>query len=558
MSFSQAIKKSALYEHQREGREQFFHRSMQLFQSYVHQFGAMTVMIQPFDLSIQGQSVFHDQSQENSLTYKLYQPGIRTLTFSQELAFEELYAFGSILTKSPKELAQQDAASYMWRADFKTISYIQIQSIEMAQESQADNEEIAAYIAYIQTQLSASDPLTGVNFRGFAAIDLQAADAIANAETQRIFGITRGHTPAEETEVLHKLLQREEQSLASRGMQLYTYLLRHMESPEALMEFTPHIFALTDELLRQSDYSSLGLLLDALNWQTSQPGFLLPHERKEFTKRLHNRLTSQQELSRLKDQLRDISRLHPDQRQSLRLYINLLGAKLYKELISLLDEVNTNARRFLFEILCTSNHASSLLPQLLRDLDHEEHLLYEFLDVATRVHAVFTSETLEDLMLHNSQRVQSRAFQLLLQAYPEEAPFLAESLLQQAQPEFRQFLLRTLCEAGNIGLLLAISYVQSEPGQKLSQDELETCYKIIGRSRGDSALRFFEELLQQKSQMLRPQIDRSKRLALEGLEAADHHAARQVLNHAMQRKDLHGKKLLRQMEESHARMQRRI
>lgn len=558
-SFAQALKKYALYGHKKTGKEGYFARAMHVLETFLQHFGSMTLTLQPFDMHLEGESVFHDNNQDNSLTYKLYRAGIRSITFEAGLKLEELVSFAKILMKTPVELQEEDIASLMWKEDFQTITYLQVQSVEMIDEASQDGYELTQLISYIQSQMIAYNPLEGVNFRGFAGLDLFAEQALANAETQRFLGISPSYRQAgEDDALLQQWFTAEQEQSTNQGTWLYIFLMRHVDSMEAMIEFEAHIHALSHDLLDQRDFTSLAQLLDGLHWQLEAHHFPLQAARKELLKRLLDRLNSEENVAFLQDAIQQIATLRQEQRHDLRIYINLLGTKIYKPLRAMLPDVDTAGRRFLLETICTSPYAPQLAQRILTQSTNHEQLLYETLNVAASAKTAVPYDTLQNLLSHKSQRIQSKAFQLLLLLYPEEAPFLAESMLKDAAHDFRLFLLSSLCEAEELGISLALAYVQSEEASKLPYAEQEAIYKVLGRNQDNNIISYFGTLLMQQSRMLKPNIDKQKKLALLGLVEANHTPARQQLINALQQRELHSKKGLDELEEALALMQRRI
>jgi hypothetical protein len=137
----------------------------------------------------------------------------------------------------------------------------------------------------------------------------------------------------------------------------------------------------------------------------------------------------------------------------------------------------------------------------------------------------------------------------MAQHNPDEARNTVKTLLTQHDATTRISLLRVLCEQDEEGAYLALTYANSPEFTKLPHDEQQTLFRILGQTKQPAVIDFCAQLLDQKSSMLKPSIERNKRLAMLALGTARTLKAKNLLSKALQDKT-NSKKLRQDIHET--------
>lgn len=120
-------------------------RSLQLFldvvKGYTEKFGALRLEVTPHTFGVDGHEVFRLDRPNENYVYRLYQDGIRELSFTEELSLTELERFVQILfaSFSDRGSAEDDLVTLLWDADLQTILYGAIDTIDEASDEPSDD-----------------------------------------------------------------------------------------------------------------------------------------------------------------------------------------------------------------------------------------------------------------------------------------------------------------------------------------------------------------------------------------------------------------------------------
>jgi hypothetical protein len=91
--------------------------------------GPLAVDVLPFELHVEGSPVYKEEDRERSLAFRLFRDGVRRLTFSQGVSFDELTALLRILAVrfSGIRQSEDDAVTLLRSAEFKTIAVVAVE-----------------------------------------------------------------------------------------------------------------------------------------------------------------------------------------------------------------------------------------------------------------------------------------------------------------------------------------------------------------------------------------------------------------------------------------------
>jgi hypothetical protein len=89
----------------------------------IAQHGDLAIDVHPFDMLVAGEVVHHDADREKSLAFKLFRDGVRRLTFTRHVTWEELLALLEILALRYASIRQQeeDTVTLLRKAEFGGI-----------------------------------------------------------------------------------------------------------------------------------------------------------------------------------------------------------------------------------------------------------------------------------------------------------------------------------------------------------------------------------------------------------------------------------------------------
>ena len=107
-------------------------------------FGPMELEIRPFEMVREGEVVYMERDRERSLAFRMFRDGVRRLTISPEVEWDELLRLLEILSIRYTGVRQQedDIVTLLWKAGF---SHIEIAAVEgFVPDDDEDDEEAAA------------------------------------------------------------------------------------------------------------------------------------------------------------------------------------------------------------------------------------------------------------------------------------------------------------------------------------------------------------------------------------------------------------------------------
>ena len=350
LSFGKASKKLSLYGHQSEGFEEFFEPTHQTLTTILKDTKSdLTLSVKPFDFVLEGDSVYHDDGQENSITYKLYRVGIRTITFEQKIKIPSLVQVGSLLVKPPMELAQTDLASLLWEAEIEHFSYLQLQSTGDGAEveSEDDTEDFQRLLKAIKQDLGSRDERHKINFRSLSTADLDARKTIDSAAHQR--ELTRHASPLSDNELkaLQDILAKERETLPDMASELMFFLLKHVHKRNELEQLSEHILRLAETLFNNHSFYHLSLLMEEVFWAMELGSKELFSAYKTIFNQLQDKLGTIERIEQLLEYIEEAARLSANDRSDIRIFLTLFGTKLHDIIMQKLPKVSSGTRRIL-------------------------------------------------------------------------------------------------------------------------------------------------------------------------------------------------------------------
>ena len=550
-NLAQSFKKLALYLHQEEGLENYFSVPASEMQAYHEKFKEdLTIQIKPFDFLLNGETIYHDDGQESSITYKLYKVGIRTFTFEEEITSKDLAKLGKILIKSPMDLAQEDIASLLWQADIPHLSYLQIQSVAGdgdGEGSEKDNEIFEQLMLHVEAQLQSDDPRNQIHYRSILTSDLNTNEIFSTVDSQR--QITQQQSPLkeEETEAIQKLLKKERYELAAKGSELLYFLLKNIEDPKELERIEEHVLILGEHLSMSYDFYHLAMLLEEIIEVGKEIHENIQERYEEIQEKIYQRLATPEHISNIIQYLEETTRLTLAERNDIRIYLTLFNERIHEQLLDNIHNVTSPTRRILLSVFAHSKIGASIIAELLKETQKKKEFIIDILMTAKEMPKILTTRQLQTLLQHKELRIQTEALLVLAQNYPQHIPATAQMYLQDANPELQRIALEVLCRSGNRGVVVVIEYLESKYFKKLKWSDKEDLYRLLGQTHQPKLLAYFSKMLQKKSHFLAFNTENKKKLAIIGLISSGKADDREYLEAQLKMKN-HSKTIKKELE----------
>ncbi len=92
--------------------------------SHMGKYGELKLDIDQFDLKCKGKTVYESRDPKESLAFKMYSDGIRSLIFSEGIEGKEVTDFLEIIGKDRPSEVDDDIVTLLWMKDFPHITYI--------------------------------------------------------------------------------------------------------------------------------------------------------------------------------------------------------------------------------------------------------------------------------------------------------------------------------------------------------------------------------------------------------------------------------------------------
>ncbi len=550
-ALSQSLKKLALYLHQEEGLEHFFFAPLSEMQRYHQKFNEdLTIQIKPFDFLLDGESIYHDDGQESSITYKLYKVGIRTFTFEQKVSANDLVRLGKILIKSPMELAQEDIASLLWQEDIPHISYLQLQSVaddEGGEGDEEDQEVFEQLMAQLEVQLKSNDPRNQIHYKTLLMSDLNKNEIFSTVDSQRRLAEIQSPLPEEEQKAIQDLLAKQQEELPAKSSELLYFLMKNAATSEELKKIEEYILTLGEHLSLSYDFYHLAMLLEELLAIEEEMQQRMEGEYQRIRMEIYQRLATPEQLLNIIQYLEETTRLTVAERNDIRIYLGLLGRQIHDDLFNELLNVSSPTRRLFISVLLHSEQKEHWVPRLLELLQRKRELLLDLLIIAKEIPQTFNVRQLQDLLRHKDTQIQTEALLLLAQDYPQHVPSIAKTYLQDAHPALQRISLEVLCRVGKPGIAIVIDYLESKAFKKLKWAEKEEIYRLLGETQQTILRKYFAKTLQEKSSLFGFALEQRKKLAIIALISSGHPGDRKYLEKQL-KAEHHSKAILKDIE----------
>ncbi len=316
--------------------------------------------------------VWSDDNKSNSITWTLYQDGVRTLTLKPGVERKEIVDFlhvirrvGDLPADSPDDLL-----TLLWEVDFEFLeyTYLDVAQVEAGEfEEPADHERPVSETA-VRQQLEEDVEETERELPGIVSMD--------------DFDSTLYFLDDEEIEYLKSEIDREyRQDLNANILSMLFDLLELQKPPDVRDEVIETIENLLPHLLSSGDFSSVAMILTELRVVEARAEELIPKHRERLA-RFPHRLSEPDAIGQLLQSL-DNATVHPTEEELGQLFAGLQPSAL-EHVLKWLPKLATERVRELLKSAAArlaDEHPEDIAAALASD---DPHFLIELFDVISR------------------------------------------------------------------------------------------------------------------------------------------------------------------------------
>jgi len=126
-ALSRASRSYLIYDSQNQAIRGFLQAVSDAFSAYQERFGDMRLEVRPFELMLDGQTVYVEREREGSLAFKLFRDGVRRLNIGRQADWDELTRLLEVISVRyvgiHQNPADDDMVTLLWKAGFQNIKF---------------------------------------------------------------------------------------------------------------------------------------------------------------------------------------------------------------------------------------------------------------------------------------------------------------------------------------------------------------------------------------------------------------------------------------------------
>lgn len=123
-SLTKAIKAIQMYHISHPSASSLYNPLFEKMVDYLKEHPILEYQIDKFKINHRGKAVYREEEKETSIAFRLFRNGIRNISFTDGIGFDELVRFLKIISKSSKD---EDIALDLWEGDFEHINFYVIE-----------------------------------------------------------------------------------------------------------------------------------------------------------------------------------------------------------------------------------------------------------------------------------------------------------------------------------------------------------------------------------------------------------------------------------------------
>lgn len=471
------------------------------------QYGEYRLDVDQFQLRYKGNSIYENRDPKESLAFKMYSDGIRSLIFSEGVEQGEMCDFLDIVGRdSPTDL-DDDIVTLLWMKDLANITYVLAEDTFNFDAAGAgggspasQGERIAG--AY-EASLPASAPLL---------------------VPQQILTLTEA-----ETDWLKKARDTDEaRNPLDEVISILSAILLAEKSPEDFGEFVEIVGNLIGNLVHSGDIRH-ALTLAGFMRDLAGNEALPPANREKAARAMEGRL-SEGLVRALKETIDTTDKITPEE---LRKLLQLFGVSAIKPMCELLGVVEKmKMRKAIIDTLAEVGRAApeAFLPFLS---DSRWFLVRNMLHVLARIGSPKGVEAAGRLIGHPEPRVRREVLQYIERTPDARAKSAVMKFLQDESSAIRIRALQVLAGsrvAAALRPIAAMAQAKDFEGREIS--EKKAVFEALGELGGDQVVPMLRSMLIKKYWFNREKERESVICAVAGLRKAGTAEALRVLQEA--------------------------
>ncbi len=494
----------------------------------------LTLQIRQFEILLGDTPVYENPEKEDNFALFFFKDGIRELTFRQGLTYREIVDFLKIISMDfEREAIEDDIVTLLWEREFDFIRY------------KADDEFILVDEDYEQAALE------GLQVRGLPEENVQKAyqealvEEMMAVEEDRSLPTSTFVLSDRELDEISSRLDREDQEIERKIVQILTELLYESDSPESFDEVVGFFEQTVHYFISRADFSIAQKALRHLRDLQTSDAF--SEERRKQLRRIAQNIAGSRTINEI-GTLIDTEKLIDT--KSFTSFMTELDRRAIGGFLALLGDLKTiHGRRLLIEgLVALGRKDVDAVAQGLRD--NRWFVVRNTILILGRIGDKRAVDFLRNALGHGDERVRKEVVRALGSfPGPNILPHLREALGDES-PAVRSMAARAFGTVGNspVAKKIILEEIKKKDFARKDLAEKKSFFEALSSWHDEDVLAFLKQSISRKSLLRRSSQDDTRvaaafALALMGRDAdvaelingSDNPAVRQAVREARQR-----------------------
>ncbi|MBI1920570.1 MAG: HEAT repeat domain-containing protein [Geobacter sp.] len=475
--------------------------------AHLGRYGEYRLDVEQFDLSYRGNSIYNNRDPKESLAFKMYSDGIRSIIFCEGVEERELCDFLEIVGKDRPTDMDDDIVTLLWMKDLPNISYI------LAEDS------LALDAAEAGTAAPASQK------EGIASVyQTPPPDSAPLLVPQQILTLT----DADAAWLKNAREADEKRSPLNEVINILSAILSAEKDPDEFGDFVDIVGNLTANLIHSGD------LRHALNlarfMRELRKNDALPAANRERAARAMEGRFTEGVVKALKDSVDSTDAITPEELKELLLYFGAAAIVPMCELLGLVEKMKM--RKALLDVLSEIGMETpeAFFPFMS---DKRWYLVRNMVYVLARIRNPKALEPVARLVTHREPRVRREVLQCLERMSDPRAKTAIMRFLQDESSAIRIRAMQAL--AGfrvTAALKPIVAMSEGKDFEAREPAEKKAIFEALGELGGDQVVPVFRSMLMKKYWFNKEKEKESVICAVAGLRKVKTDAAIHVLEEA--------------------------
>ncbi|RME25881.1 MAG: hypothetical protein D6806_07135, partial [Deltaproteobacteria bacterium] len=528
--FNRALKNISIYRHNVARFKEYLAATYQHLKRILKNYGTIAFRVEQLGFKYFGQMVYEQDATEQNIAHKFYRSGVRILIFREGLDEDELLKFTEIcLTNFHKaEYMFEDMVSLMWKAEFRNIEYVVVESFAVGTESQEEAKaEIDKIVNYLYRQLT-SDDADGFKYARLSLEDLEIEmEGVEQAKGVVVKG--EPATPSEKAAILQQLDEDDTTRALPKLVDILLNLFDEEIDPE-LSEALEDVFVqLLDSFLMHENFKGLNQMLRRLRnlaRKNLPPNNLALVERLEQTMKI--RMGEAERLNRVAEILDTAAEIKEP--QEVFRYLSALDEQAIVPLLEALERMEKlEARRLICDAL--AQLGKDQLDVFVRRLQSDKaNLVRDMVYVIDKIDPPDKLDHLSRLLKHPNLAIRLETLNTLGSSGDESCGKYVSHALQDGNAQMRMAAARLLLNFDvNKAARTLLKIVEDPSFEKRHPQEQTAFYTALAMTNTPDAMEFFKQQLRASSLIGKKKLAEHKQQLVDALARSGSIAAFKLL-----------------------------